>query len=338
MSRIASVLAGNRADLGSGPPVHALLIQNTNPVTVAPDSNRVRRGFLRDDLYTVVHEQFMTETAALADIVLPATTFLEHDDIYHAGGHSHVQLGRRLVTPPGECRSNHDVICALAARLGAEHPGFQMSAMELADATLRASGYEGADALIENRWVDRQPSFRASHFLDGFAHPDGRFRFAPNGQSSAPIAPPCPACPTTGTATTRPTPVTRSAWSPPPRASSSTPASPKPPPPLKREVRPTALLHPQDAADLGVEPGARLRLGNARGEVILHAAIAATASNPAPSSSKASGPTPRSRAASASTPSPARTQPSPTAAPSSTTRPSGSAPKPPPSPSPPSNP
>ncbi len=178
MSRIGSVLTGSRRDLGDGPAVHALLIQNTNPVTVAPDSNRVRRGFLRDDLFTVVHEQFMTETAALADLVLPATTFLEHDDIYHAGGHSHVQFGRKLVEPPGECRSNHELICALAKRLGAQHPGFDMSAMELADATLRASGYEGAEAVIAGRWVDRQPSFRDSHFLDGFGQPGGRFRFS----------------------------------------------------------------------------------------------------------------------------------------------------------------
>ena len=96
MSRIGAVLTGDRAELGDGPPVHALFIQNTNPVVVAPDSNRVRQGFLRDDLFVCVHEQFMTETAALADVVLPATMFLEHDDLYGAW---------RAYPPPGRSES-----------------------------------------------------------------------------------------------------------------------------------------------------------------------------------------------------------------------------------------
>ena len=274
MSRIASVLNGDRRDLGDGPEVHALLIQNTNPVTVAPDSNRVRRGFARADLFTVVHEQFMTETAAMADIVLPATTFLEHDDVYHAGGHSHVQIGRKLVQPPGECRSNHEVICALAARLGASHPGFGMTAMDLVDATLRASGYEGAEAVIAGRWVDRQPSFRESHFLDGFTHqPGGRFRFAPDWSSIGPNYATMPALPDhwdSYDAATERHPfrlVTAPARQFLNTSFTETPTS------RRREGRPTAMLHPADAARLGIAAGDRLRLGNARGEVVLHAAI-----------------------------------------------------------------
>ncbi len=274
MSRIASVLTGDRRDLGAGPPVHALLVQNTNPVTVAPDSNRVRRGFLRDDLFTVVHEQFMTETAELADIVLPATTFLEHDDIYHAGGHSHVQLGRALVQPPGECRSNHEVICGLAQRLGAQHPGFGMTAMELADATLRASGYGGAAELLAGRWVDRQPSFRESHFLDGFQQPGGRFRFAPDWARHGPDHAGMPALPDHmdrydhATAATPFRMVTAPARQFLNTSFTETPGS------RKREGRPTAMLHAEDAARLGVATGDRLRLGNQRGEVVLHAVVA----------------------------------------------------------------
>ena len=112
MSRIGSVLTGDRSELGDGPQVHAMLIQNQNPLTVCPDSNRVRRGFGRDDLFVATHEQFLTETARWSDIVLPATMFMEHDDIYQAGGHSHIQIGPKLIEPPGECRSNHEVLQA----------------------------------------------------------------------------------------------------------------------------------------------------------------------------------------------------------------------------------
>ena len=100
-SRIGPILDGDRLDLGDGPPVTALFIQNTNPMMVAPELERVHRGFARDDLFTCVHEQFMTETAAVADIVLPATMFLEHDDVYQSGGHQHIILGPKIVEPPG---------------------------------------------------------------------------------------------------------------------------------------------------------------------------------------------------------------------------------------------
>ena len=79
-------------------------------MSVAPDLNKVNKGFSRNDLFTVVHEQFMTDTAKMADIVLPATMFLEHDDIYQSGGHNHIQLGPKIIDAPGECRSNHNLI------------------------------------------------------------------------------------------------------------------------------------------------------------------------------------------------------------------------------------
>jgi anaerobic selenocysteine-containing dehydrogenase len=178
MSRIGAVLTGDRTELGDGPEVQALLVQNVNPLTVAPDSNRVRRGFARADLFVCVHEQFPTETARWADIVLPATMFLEHDDLYQAGGHSHIQIGPKLIDPPGECRSNHEVLQGLASRLGARHPGFDMTAMQLVDATLRASGWPDAATVGRQRWIDAQPGFADSHFLNGFGH-GGKFRFAP---------------------------------------------------------------------------------------------------------------------------------------------------------------
>src|ERR1700691_6125422 len=138
-SRIGPILAGDREALLGGPPVTALLIQNTNPVSVAPDQETVKRGFSRDDLFVCVHEQFMTDTAKAADIVLPATMFIEHDDFYTSGGSQYILLGPKLVEAPGECRSNHEVNSALARRLGVQHRGFEMTPREIIDATLQAS-------------------------------------------------------------------------------------------------------------------------------------------------------------------------------------------------------
>ena len=126
-SRIGAILTGEEDALQGGGPVDALLIQNTNPVSVAPDQEVVKRGFARDDLFVCVHEQFMTDTAKVADVILPASMFVEHDDMYQAGGSQYILLGPKLIEPPGECRSNHDVICALAKKLGAKHPGFAMT-------------------------------------------------------------------------------------------------------------------------------------------------------------------------------------------------------------------
>ena len=101
-SRIGPALLGDPFDLAGGPPVKAMLVQNTNPATVAPDQTKVKQGLAREDLFVCVHEQFMTETAKFADIVLPATMFLEHDDVYQGGGHQHIMFGRKLVEAPGE--------------------------------------------------------------------------------------------------------------------------------------------------------------------------------------------------------------------------------------------
>ena len=185
-SRIGPILDGDPRDLGDGPPVTALFVQNTNPMMIAPELERVHRGFARDDLFACVHEQFMTETAVVADIVLPATMFLEHDDMYQSGGHQHIILGPKIVEPPGECRSNHEVVCELAKRLGAEHEGFTMTPRELIDHTLRTSGWDGIDRLEAERWFDCQPDFDDSHYIDGFAHSDGKFRFSPDWAALAP--------------------------------------------------------------------------------------------------------------------------------------------------------
>ncbi len=180
MSQIGRVLTGDPEALRHGPPVTALLIQNTNPVSVAPEQTLVKQGFARDDLFTCVHEQFMTETALMADIVLPATTFVEHDDLYSAGGQQTIQFGPKLIAPPGECRNNLEVIRALAKRLGAVLPMFEQSSRELSDRILQDSGWGSLAALEGEVHKDIQVPFREAHYLDGFAFPDGKFRFRPD--------------------------------------------------------------------------------------------------------------------------------------------------------------
>ncbi len=116
MNRLGEALAGRLP----GPPVRALYVYNSNPAAVAPDQALVVEGLRRDDLFTVVHEQVMTDTADLADLVLPATTQLEHVDLHGSYGHHYVMLNTPAIAPRGEARSNNDVFRALASRLGFE--------------------------------------------------------------------------------------------------------------------------------------------------------------------------------------------------------------------------
>ncbi|MEX2482013.1 MAG: molybdopterin-dependent oxidoreductase [Gammaproteobacteria bacterium] len=279
-SRIGAVLTGDPDALRGGPPVTALLVQNTNPMSVAPDQNAVRRGFAREDLFTCVHEQFMTETADMADVVLPATMFLEHDDLYQGGGHQHIQFSPKVIEPPGECRSNHELICALARRVGASHRGFDMSPREIIDWTLRASGWGELAALERSHWIDAQPDFEAAHFLDGFGHADGRWHFSPDWSALAPagVVPDqtlsnMPALPDhwdaieIANATLPFRLVTAPARHFLNSTFTETPTS------VRRERRPTVLLHPGDAASLGIETGDAIEIANERGAVVVQAEI-----------------------------------------------------------------
>jgi anaerobic selenocysteine-containing dehydrogenase len=117
-------LLGDALTTVNDPPVKALVVYNSNPAAIAPDQNAVRRGLRREDLFTVVLEQFPTDTADFADIVLPATTFLEHTDLYLSYGHYYLQLARAALPVPGEARPNTDVFRALAAKLGLNEPCF----------------------------------------------------------------------------------------------------------------------------------------------------------------------------------------------------------------------
>jgi anaerobic selenocysteine-containing dehydrogenase len=128
MSQLGRVLT----DPGLDPPVKALFVYNSNPAAVAPDQEAVRRGLEREDLFVVVHEQMQTDTADFADVLLPATTALEHYDLHKAYGHLYVSLSRPAIAPLGEALSNTELFRRLAARMGLEHPSLRESDEEIA--------------------------------------------------------------------------------------------------------------------------------------------------------------------------------------------------------------
>lgn len=279
-SRIGPVLCGEQNALGSGPEVKALFIQNTNPVSVAPEQDKVKQGFARDDLFVCVHEQFMTETAHMADVVLPATMFLEHDDIYIGGGHQNLIYGPELAAPRGECRSNHDVVCALAKRLGVEHEGFAMSAPEILNATLKRSNLGSLQELREKKWTDFQPSFEQCHYLDGFSHKDKKFHFKADWLEMKKIY--------EGTmGPVEDMPAYPDHWNIIENANERYPfrlaTSParnflnssftETPTSMSKEGEPRAMIHPDDAAELSIDDGQHIMLGNERGEIELKAIL-----------------------------------------------------------------
>ena len=270
-SRIGPILTGDKRDLGDGPPVTALFIQNTNPMVVSPASGLVHQGFARDDLFVCVHEQFLTETAAMADIVLPATTFLEHDDIYTAGAHTFLQIGRAVVSPYAECRSNHEVQSALAKRVGASHPAFEMTAFEILEHTLKASELPAPDQFEEGVWHDCWPGFETGHFLDGFAHQDKKFHFRADWSAFGPQHPELPAFPDHVAAIDDGDPERPFRLVPAPSRSFLNTSFNNTPSSLAREGRPTAMIHPETLAALGMADGDRVRVGNAQGSVVVHA-------------------------------------------------------------------
>ncbi len=118
------------------PPVMSLYVYHSNPATIAPDQNAVIRGLRRDDLFTVVHERFLTETARYADIVLPATSSLEHPDLYRCYGSYQAQRCGAAIPPVGEAKSNWNTFCLLAAGMGWDEPFFRQSADDLIEQLL----------------------------------------------------------------------------------------------------------------------------------------------------------------------------------------------------------
>ncbi|WP_337266524.1 molybdopterin oxidoreductase family protein [Oryzifoliimicrobium ureilyticus] len=285
-SQIGRVLTGDSTALRHGVPVTAMLIQNTNPVNIAPEQRLVRQGFARNDLFVAVHEHFMTETAEMADIVLPATMFVEHDDLYRAGGQSHILLGPKLVEPPPTVRTNLHVIEELAKRLGvADMPGFGLNERQMIDQILAASNVPDYEWFLEHKWFDRIPAFEEAHYLDGFAHPGKRFRFRPDwSHQPAPNRPPesvgllgpaaeMPAFPDQFDVieTVDADHPYRLATSPARNFLNSSFAETSTS--RQKEGRPEVMINQADATAAGIASGDIVRIGNGRGDLRIHARV-----------------------------------------------------------------
>jgi anaerobic selenocysteine-containing dehydrogenase len=151
MVLLAEALAGELP----GPPVRALYVYNSNPAAVCPDQARVLAGLRREDLFTVVHEQFQTDTADYADILLPATTQLEHFDLHGSYGHLYVQTNEPAIAPLAEAKSNNDVFRLLARALGFEAALFEVSDEQLASEALQPEAGPPRPSALDGITLDR---------------------------------------------------------------------------------------------------------------------------------------------------------------------------------------
>jgi anaerobic selenocysteine-containing dehydrogenase len=151
------------------PPIKALFVYNSNPAAVCPEHNLVVQGLKRDDLFTVVHEQFFTDTTDYADILLPATTFFEQKDLVKAYGHLYLQVSQQAIKPLGECRSNVDLFREMALRMGFDDPCFRETADEIIDGAL-SSGAPQLAGITRER-LEREPQVRLNLHGNGDVAP-----------------------------------------------------------------------------------------------------------------------------------------------------------------------
>ncbi len=164
------------------PPVKAMVVYNSNPAAIAPDQNAIRKGLRREDLFTVVLEQLQTDTVDFADIVLPATTFLEHTDLYLAYGHYYVQMARAALPAPGEALPNSEVFRRLAAKMGFDDPCFKdtdedtiRTALASCHPFLKGISFEQLDSEHSVRLNLGEGPFLP--FAKGFPTPSGKCEF-----------------------------------------------------------------------------------------------------------------------------------------------------------------
>jgi len=265
-------------DPGLSPPVQALYVYNSNPASVVPNQELVLRGLAREDLFTVVHEQHLTDTTDYADIVLPATTSMEHVDLYKSFGHLYVQLAEPVVEPVGESRSNWQVVRQLARAMGLSDPHFYKDEPELVREVL-ASGDPSVAGITYERLKDER-SVRLSvgrpylPFADGAPTPSGKVEFvsgstATGGLPSLPTYVPLVEGPENEILARR---YPLQCIVPPNRffLNSSFSQSDL----LRRRQRgPSVLLHPEDARSRGIADGDAVVVRSARGQARFAATV-----------------------------------------------------------------
>jgi len=196
MSQLGQALTTLGDDIKDGPPVKAMFVYNSNPAAIAPNQNDVLRGMLREDLFTVVHEQFFTDTADYADVLLPAATFLETKDVQGAYGHLFAQVSERAIAPLGEARNNVALFGELARRMGFAEACFDDREDALIDQALTTNHpwFEGItrERLERERQIELQlPVNAAGEVLpfstaEWFKTPSGRGEFLPVPEFIAP--------------------------------------------------------------------------------------------------------------------------------------------------------
>jgi anaerobic selenocysteine-containing dehydrogenase len=272
MTQLAEALHGELP----GPPVKALYVYNSNPAAVAPDQKRVLAGLKRDDLFTVVHEQFHTDTVDYADIVLPATTQLEHFDLFTSYGHHWVQVNQPCIAPLAEARSNNHVFRELAARLEFEPELFQVSDEDLAREALweKAEGVPYAlQGITLERLIAEGPQrlnlpARFAPFSEGrFPTPSGKCelfsqRMADDGFDPLPAYVPPAESPDSSPDLAAKYPL-QLLTPPSPHFLNSTFVNVDS---LRQAAhRPELEIHPDDAARRGIEQGDLVRVFNDRG-------------------------------------------------------------------------
>jgi anaerobic selenocysteine-containing dehydrogenase len=278
--RTINMVRLGEALLEARPPVRAVYVYNSNPAAVAPDQAKVLEGLGREDLFTVVHEQFQTDTADYADLLLPATTQLEHFDVVKPYGHFSLMCNTPAVAPQGEARPNSEVFRLLAARMGFDEPCFRETDREIAAAAIRSSHPRMAgislEALEARGWARVEvPDDWAPFAEGGFPTPSGKCELYSERLAAAGFDPlPC-YVPPRESAEVSPDLAARyplALISPPAHSFlNSTFANGRRGVAAERE--PSLLIHPADAAARGVEEGAYVVAFNDRGRVRLRAVV-----------------------------------------------------------------